>query len=106
MYNFLLFLILTLTGIDLEPGREGGTWQGMSKTGKFAVLLNILSIRTHNMKGRGNDIDRSILGILTYFLFCMHFYFHVHWCFLCKQLILRIKIFLFSRNSLSRENIN
>ena len=39
--------------MDLEPGRKGGTWLGLSKTGRFAVLLNILEELKPNMKGRG-----------------------------------------------------
>ena len=41
------------SGMDMEPGREGGTWLGLSKTGKFSVVLNILSEVMPNMKGRG-----------------------------------------------------
>ena len=45
--------VFVLTGMDLEPGRKGGTWLGLSKTGRFAVLLNILEELKPNMKGRG-----------------------------------------------------
>lgn len=29
-------------GLDMEPGREGGTWFGTSKSSKTGALLNIL----------------------------------------------------------------
>ncbi|KAL4223791.1 Transport and Golgi organization protein 2 [Mactra antiquata] len=41
-------------GADLEPGREGGTWLGMSTNGKVAILLNILSSQRLDAKGRGS----------------------------------------------------
>lgn len=31
-----------LCGIDMESGVEGGTWLGVSKSGKFAALTNVL----------------------------------------------------------------
>jgi uncharacterized protein with NRDE domain len=31
-----------LCGRDLFPGKEGGTWMGVSETGRIAVLLNII----------------------------------------------------------------
>ncbi|XP_046386177.1 transport and Golgi organization protein 2 homolog isoform X2 [Ischnura elegans] len=38
----------------MEPGREGGTWLAMSKSGKIGVLLNILMPTVHpNPIGRG-----------------------------------------------------
>nr|XP_042907745.1 transport and Golgi organization 2 homolog isoform X2 [Parasteatoda tepidariorum] len=43
-------------GRDMEPGKEGGTWLAMSKTGKIAALLNILQPDEEilpNKKGRG-----------------------------------------------------
>ena len=46
-------MFFVLTGMDLEPGRKGGTWLGLSKAGRFAVLLNILEELKPNMKGRG-----------------------------------------------------
>lgn len=39
--NFLILnLLLNLLGVDLFPGKEGGTWLGISKTGKFGILTN------------------------------------------------------------------
>ena len=31
---------LPIIGIDLFPGKEGGTWLGMSKSGKIGILTN------------------------------------------------------------------
>lgn len=43
-----------LAGIDLEPGREGGTWLGVTKTGKFALLTNCREAnQPQDSKGRG-----------------------------------------------------
>ena len=44
-------------GIDLFPGREGGTWLGFSKTGKFGVLTNYRQspdLISDKAKGRGH----------------------------------------------------
>lgn len=56
-----------ISGADLKPGCEGGTWLGASATGKVGCLLNI---RTPNgpdvsKKGRGhlvNDFLTSSIG--------------------------------------------
>lgn len=43
-------------GMDLEPGKEGGTWLAMSMVGKIAVLLNVLQpvgVSNKTKKGRG-----------------------------------------------------
>ena len=39
----------------MEPGREGGTWFGMSKKGKLGMLINILLTHPPDLtkKGRG-----------------------------------------------------
>ena len=42
------------TGLDQEPGREGGTWLGVSKNNKISNLLNILQTKVDLDKtGRG-----------------------------------------------------
>ncbi|KAL4223792.1 Transport and Golgi organization protein 2 [Mactra antiquata] len=41
-------------GADLVPGRENGTWLGISTDGKIAVLLNIFGLHRHAVKGRGS----------------------------------------------------
>lgn len=47
-----------ISGIDLEPGREGGTWIGINTSnGKFGTLLNILTNQQQTKTdklGRGN----------------------------------------------------
>lgn len=35
------------------PGRTGGTWLGLSKSGKIGVLLNILGHMDPDKLGRG-----------------------------------------------------
>ena len=35
------------------PGRKGGTWLGLSKTGRLAVLLNVQEDLKQRMRGRG-----------------------------------------------------
>uniref|UniRef100_A0A8C5M8X5 Transport and golgi organization 2 homolog n=1 Tax=Leptobrachium leishanense TaxID=445787 RepID=A0A8C5M8X5_9ANUR len=43
-----------LSGLDMEPGKEGGTWLGISKRGKLAALTNYLQPKIDiNGKGRG-----------------------------------------------------
>lgn len=52
-------------GIDIEPGKEGGTWFAMSKTGKLAALLNILQPDDEiqaNKKGRGFLVVDYVTG--------------------------------------------
>ncbi|XP_022671440.1 transport and Golgi organization protein 2 homolog isoform X2 [Varroa jacobsoni] len=43
-------------GMDLEPGREGGTWLAFHRNGRFASLLNVLQKTNDvqaNKRGRG-----------------------------------------------------
>ncbi|XP_054248630.1 transport and Golgi organization protein 2 homolog isoform X3 [Indicator indicator] len=43
-----------LSGLDMEEGKEGGTWLGISKKGKMAALTNYMQPKTDkNAKGRG-----------------------------------------------------
>ncbi|KAK6195401.1 hypothetical protein SNE40_000840 [Patella caerulea] len=42
-----------ISGLDDEPGREGGTWLGMNKNGRIGILLNIFGEMDPNKKGRG-----------------------------------------------------
>nr|XP_034953737.1 transport and Golgi organization protein 2 homolog isoform X2 [Zootoca vivipara] len=43
-----------LSGLDMEEGKEGGTWLGISKKGKLAALTNYMQPKTDkNAKGRG-----------------------------------------------------
>eukprot|EP01137_Pigoraptor_chileana_P032004 Opistho-2@20699 len=44
-----------LAGKDLQPGREGGTWLGVTRTGRFAALTNFREPLDNQpeVKGRG-----------------------------------------------------
>lgn len=43
-----------LAGMDMTPGKEGGTWLGSSKSGRIGVLLNVSSrTSTDDKLGRG-----------------------------------------------------
>ncbi|XP_062360040.1 transport and Golgi organization protein 2 homolog isoform X4 [Cinclus cinclus] len=43
-----------LSGLDMEEGKEGGTWLGISKKGKMAALTNYMQPNINkNAKGRG-----------------------------------------------------
>ncbi|KPP64797.1 hypothetical protein Z043_116824 [Scleropages formosus] len=43
-----------LTGLDLEEGKEGGSWLGISKRGKLAALTNYLDAKpSADAQGRG-----------------------------------------------------
>lgn len=60
-------------GIDLEPGKEGGTWLGISRTGRMAVLLNILAKQNPQAKGRG----QLVWDFLTSDVSCQEYISHV-----------------------------
>ncbi|XP_074177990.1 transport and Golgi organization protein 2 homolog isoform X2 [Rhinolophus sinicus] len=45
-----------LSGLDMEEGREGGTWLGISTRGKLAALTNYLQPRL-DRDARGRDVD-------------------------------------------------
>ncbi|XP_023580818.1 transport and Golgi organization protein 2 homolog isoform X1 [Trichechus manatus latirostris] len=50
-----------LSGLDMEEGKEGGTWLGISTRGKLAALTNYLQPRLdRDARGRG--------GLVTHFL--------------------------------------
>lgn len=49
--------------MDLFPGREGGTWIGMSKTGKIGILTNYRQsslFAKPDKKGRGELVTRFL----------------------------------------------
>lgn len=52
-----MLLVVTLssvTGLDMEEGKEGGTWLGISTRGKLAALTNYLQPRQdRDARGRG-----------------------------------------------------
>lgn len=50
-----------ISGLDKEPGKEGGTWLGACKNGRIGILLNILGYFEPQKKGRGHFIK----GYLT-----------------------------------------
>lgn len=51
-----------LGGIDMEPGREGGTWLALSLKGKAAVILNLVNEKNLNSskKSRGFLISNFV----------------------------------------------
>lgn len=50
-------------GLDMEPGREGGTWFGTSKSWKTGTLLNILQANPCRDKlGRGHLVTNYLTG--------------------------------------------
>lgn len=56
-FNFLItWLLLVPLGLDMEEGKEGGTWLGISKKGKMAALTNYMQPKIDkNAKGRGME---------------------------------------------------
>jgi len=50
-------------GIDMVPGREGGTWLGASKRGRIGTLLTILGANDSKKKGRGK-LNTTICGLV------------------------------------------
>ncbi|GFS27974.1 transport and Golgi organization protein 2 [Elysia marginata] len=42
-----------ISGLDMERGKEGGTWLGMNKSGKIGVVLNIPGQGDPSKRGRG-----------------------------------------------------
>ncbi|XP_033127644.1 transport and Golgi organization 2 homolog [Anneissia japonica] len=51
--NFLGSNKDTLYGVDMKPGKEGGTWLGISTKGRVAFVLNIRGTGNPDLKGRG-----------------------------------------------------
>ncbi|XP_066289770.1 transport and Golgi organization 2 homolog [Branchiostoma lanceolatum] len=55
-----------LSGLDMEPGREGGTWIGIAETGRVSAITNILQPAPDpNAKGRGRLITDFLRGDQT-----------------------------------------
>lgn len=53
----LLVTLLCVAGLDMEEGKEGGTWLGISTRGKLAALTNYLQPRlNHDARGRGTGL--------------------------------------------------
>lgn len=54
-----------IAGMDLEPGKEGGTWLGMNKDGKFASITNYRQapkFTDPNATGRGHLVPDFLEG--------------------------------------------
>ncbi|KAI4536558.1 hypothetical protein MG293_013950 [Ovis ammon polii] len=50
-----------LSGLDMEEGKEGGTWLGISTRGKLAALTNYLQPRlNHDARGRGELVAQFL----------------------------------------------
>ncbi|XP_077317830.1 transport and Golgi organization protein 2 homolog isoform X2 [Lithobates pipiens] len=57
-----------LSGLDMETGKEGGTWLGITKRGKFAALTNYLQPKIDvNAKGRGHLVSNFLNSDLDSF---------------------------------------
>ncbi|XP_063820794.1 transport and Golgi organization protein 2 homolog [Pseudophryne corroboree] len=57
-----------LSGLDLEAGKEGGTWLGITKRGKFAALTNYLQPKIDvHAKGRGSLVSNFLTSDLDSF---------------------------------------
>lgn len=53
----LLGTLPCVAGLDMEEGKEGGTWLGISTRGKLAALTNYLQPRlNHDARGRGTGL--------------------------------------------------
>ena len=48
---------MSYSGLDQEPGREGGTWFGASQQGRIACLVNISVKQDPTRKGRGKTLE-------------------------------------------------
>ncbi|XP_072000569.1 transport and Golgi organization protein 2 homolog isoform X1 [Engystomops pustulosus] len=59
-----------LSGLDMETGKEGGTWLGITKRGKFAALTNYLQPKIDvNAKGRGALVANFLTSDLDSFTY-------------------------------------
>ncbi|XP_028904909.1 transport and Golgi organization protein 2 homolog isoform X3 [Ornithorhynchus anatinus] len=54
-----------LSGLDMEEGKQGGTWLGISKKGKMAALTNYLQPQlAQDAKGRGELVTNFLTSDL------------------------------------------
>uniref|UniRef100_A0A672LJU6 Transport and Golgi organization protein 2 homolog n=1 Tax=Sinocyclocheilus grahami TaxID=75366 RepID=A0A672LJU6_SINGR len=59
-----------LSGLDLEEGKEGGSWLGISKRGKLAALTNYLEARQNpDAMGRGFLVSNYLTDNLDSFAY-------------------------------------
>ncbi|OCU01930.1 hypothetical protein XELAEV_18007709mg [Xenopus laevis] len=57
-----------LSGLDMESGKEGGTWLGINKRGKFAALTNYLQPKIDlHAKGRGSLVTNFLTSEIDSF---------------------------------------
>ncbi|XP_043924641.1 transport and Golgi organization protein 2 homolog isoform X2 [Protopterus annectens] len=57
-----------LSGLDMEAGKEGGTWIGISKKGKLAALTNYLAPKINpDLQGRGSLVSNFLTSNLDSF---------------------------------------
>lgn len=57
--------VIVIVGMDLKPGKEGGTWLGVNKNGKFATVTNYRQASTFfnpNAIGRGHLVPGFLQG--------------------------------------------
>lgn len=51
---FTVWALCCVTGLDLEEGKEGGSWLGISRRGRLAALTNYMDARPNpDRQGRG-----------------------------------------------------
>lgn len=51
-----------LCGMDLSPNKEGGTWLGVSKTGKLGAITNYMETKCNALaKGRGHLVSDYLM---------------------------------------------
>lgn len=61
----ILALISHKSGLDLEIGKEGGSWLGITKNGKLAAITNYLEGRPNpDAQGRGDVILVGVFFLL------------------------------------------
>ncbi|XP_016321601.1 transport and Golgi organization protein 2 homolog [Sinocyclocheilus anshuiensis] len=59
-----------LSGLDLEQGKEGGSWLGISKRGKLAALTNYLDAwQNPDAQGRGSLVSNYLMDNLDSFAY-------------------------------------
>ncbi|XP_052448960.1 transport and Golgi organization protein 2 homolog isoform X1 [Carassius gibelio] len=59
-----------LSGLDLEEGKEGGSWLGISRRGKLAALTNYLDARQNpDAQGRGSLVSKYLMDNLDSFAY-------------------------------------
>ncbi|CAM9116325.1 transport and Golgi organization protein 2 homolog [Lampetra fluviatilis] len=47
-----------ISGVDLQQGKEGGSWLGVTRGGRFAALTNVLEVtRDPHARGRGELVS-------------------------------------------------